>query len=116
MPDKCLVDPTRDCMGLAKAESLERKLEAVDRKMEAMEQRNSDSHQEVFQRLNNVEKENAVMDARYETIIRKLDELTVKVEALESKPAKRWDGLMEKALWAVAAAVIAFLLAQLGIR
>lgn len=38
-----------------------------------------------------------------------------KVEALESKPGKRWDGLVEKAIWAVCAAVIAFLLAKVGL-
>lgn len=44
-----------------------------------------------------------------------VDKLDKKVEALEQKPAKRWDGLVEKALWAVAAAVIAFLLARIGL-
>lgn len=38
-----------------------------------------------------------------------------KVDVLESKPAKRWEGLVEKALWAVCAAVIAFLLGRVGL-
>ena len=38
-----------------------------------------------------------------------------KVDAIEKKPAKRWEGIMEKALWAVCAAVIAFLLGRIGL-
>ena len=38
-----------------------------------------------------------------------------KVDAVEKKPAKRWEGLVEKALWAVCAAVIAFLLGKIGL-
>lgn len=38
-----------------------------------------------------------------------------KVDALEMKPAKRWDGLVEKLIWGVVGAVLAFLLAQIGI-
>ena len=38
-----------------------------------------------------------------------------KVDVIESKPAKRWESLAEKALWAVCAAVIAFLLGKAGL-
>ena len=38
-----------------------------------------------------------------------------KVDVLESKPGKRWDGLVDKLIWGVAGAVLAFLLAKIGI-
>lgn len=38
-----------------------------------------------------------------------------RLDALEAKPGKRWDGIVEKSIWAVAAAVIAFLLAKIGL-
>ena len=41
--------------------------------------------------------------------------LGVKVDTIEKKPAKRWEGIVEKALWAVCAAVIAFLLGRVGL-
>ena len=40
--------------------------------------------------------------------------LESKVDVLESKPGKRWDGLVDKAIWGVAGAVLAFLLAKIG--
>ncbi len=38
-----------------------------------------------------------------------------KVDIMEKKPAKRWEGIVDKAIWAVLAAVIAFLLGRLGL-
>ena len=49
---------------------------------------------------------------RFECLLDKLDS---KVTALENKPAKRWEGLVDKALWAVGAALIGFVLAKLGL-
>ena len=41
--------------------------------------------------------------------------LGAKVDVLEDKPAKRWEGIVDKAIWAVCAAVIVFLLGRLGL-
>lgn len=38
-----------------------------------------------------------------------------KVDALEMKPAKKWDGLWEKALYTAVGALVAWLLVQVGI-
>ena len=38
-----------------------------------------------------------------------------KVDVLEGKPGKRWDGLVDKLIWGVAGAVLAFLLARFGL-
>lgn len=38
-----------------------------------------------------------------------------RLDTLEQKPAKRWESLVDKALWAVAGAFIAYLLSQLGL-
>lgn len=45
----------------------------------------------------------------------KVEKLGGKVETMESKPGKRWEGLVDKAIWAFAAAVIAYILAHLGL-
>ena len=38
-----------------------------------------------------------------------------KVDALEMKPGKRWESIVEKIIWSVAGAIIAFVLARIGI-
>ena len=80
-----------------------------------MEAKNSSSHQVIYDRLRALETSDAVQDANYNTIIKMLDELTAKVGAMEAKPAKRWERIVENAMWAVCASVIAFLLARIGL-
>lgn len=87
-------------------------------RVEALERANEQhgkSHREIYGRLGTLETATAVQENKLDTILKKLDELTEKVEALEAKPGKRWEGLAEKALWAVCAAVIAFLLGRIGL-
>ncbi len=86
--------------------------------MEALERANeqhSATHREMFKRIGDLERVSDVQENKLDTILKKLDELTEKVEALEAKPGKQWEGLVEKALWAVCAAVIAFLLGRVGL-
>ena len=38
-----------------------------------------------------------------------------RLEVLEQKPGNRWDAIVDKAVWAVAAALIAYILSNLGL-
>ena len=89
--------------------------ERLEGRVEEYRAQNAASHQQIYDRLNALERGEAARAVQYRTIVDKLDLLTRKLEVLESKPGKRWEGLMEKALWAVAAAVIAFLLGRVGL-
>ena len=87
-------------------------------RVEALEEANrqhSATHREMFDRLRTLETLSAVQENKLDTILKKLDEITAKVDALESRPATRWEGLVEKSIWAVCAAVIAFLLGRVGL-
>ena len=57
----------------------------------------------------------AVMAEQIKTMNTSVVSLTSKVDKMEEKPAKRWDGLVDKIVWAIAAAVIAFGLSKIGI-
>lgn len=103
MNDKCADNPGV-CPLTPRVEALER----------ANEQHGS-THREIFSRLNSVELDNAVQNANYKAINTKLDELTVMVKELSGKAGKRWETLVEKTMLAVAAAVVAFLLARIGL-
>lgn len=50
-----------------------------------------------------------------DTLDSKVSTLDGKVTALEQKPAKRWNGMVDKAIGAAIGIVIAYLLKQLGI-
>ena len=90
----------------------------MEPRISALERANAqhgETHREIFRRLNDVERDNAVQDAHYKAIDAKLDELTIMVKELSGRAGKRWEGLVEKALWTVAAAVIAFVLGRVGL-
>ena len=44
-----------------------------------------------------------------------IGEIKDDVRALTDKPAKRWDNLVDKIVWAIAAAVVAYLLTGAGL-
>lgn len=49
------------------------------------------------------------------TVRESVSRLDGKVDALEMKPGKRWESLVDKLIWGVAGAVLAFLLARAGL-
>ncbi|MBQ3535065.1 MAG: hypothetical protein IJA56_07915 [Clostridia bacterium] len=49
------------------------------------------------------------------TVREDVSRLDGKVDALEMKPARRWDGLVEKLVWGVVGAVLAALLSRAGL-
>lgn len=53
----------------------------------------------------------AVMAEQLKNMNTSVDTLSSKVDDLEKKPGKRWDGLVDKAVWAVSGAVLAWLAA-----
>lgn len=57
----------------------------------------------------------AVMAEQLKTLNTGVSTLSGEVEELKEKPGKRWDSLVDKIVWAVAAALIGFVLAQIGL-
>lgn len=57
----------------------------------------------------------AVMAEQIKTMNGSVVTLTNKVDRLEEKPAKRWDGLVDKIFLTAATAIIAFLLGRIGL-
>lgn len=106
--DKCIIDPGRDCLGLQKANMVEKQLEEL-------KQSSRQTHKEIFDRMRELEKAEAARNEQYENIMEKLDKLISWQESQQSAPKKRWDAIVDKAIWAVLAAVIAFLLARVGL-
>lgn len=47
---------------------------------------------------------------------KKLDKMTVEVEEIKEKPAKRWDSVVSVIITAIVTAVITYLLTQLGLK
>ena len=57
----------------------------------------------------------AVMAEQMKTMNSSVLTLTTEVEELRDKPGKRWDSLIDKIIWAVAGAVLAYVIAKIGL-
>lgn len=57
----------------------------------------------------------AVMAEKLDSMTKSVDGLTAKVDEIENKPAKRWDNIVDKAIWAVLGAAIVYMLGQIGL-
>ena len=57
----------------------------------------------------------AMLANEQERIKDDVTEIKTDVKTLTERPAKRWDGIVDKLIWAVLAAVLGFVLAQIGI-
>ena len=80
-------------------------------RIEALEKEsrhNKDAHKEFYGKLESSNTSIALIEQR-------LNQIKETVQVMKDKPGKRWDGFVEKAAWAVCAAVIAFLLGRIGL-
>lgn len=55
-----------------------------------------------------------VLAVREENVENDVKEIKSDVKSLTNKPAQKWDSLMEKIMLTIAAAIIGFVLAQIG--
>ena len=115
MSEKCVMDPQRDCIGLQKADMLEKQ-------MDEYRTRSRETHMEIYRRIAELERSNSAQEARYQAIMDKLAEMSDRlnealdtIAAIREKPGKRWESIVDKTIWAVTAAVIAFLLGRIGL-
>ena len=56
-----------------------------------------------------------VLAVREEAVENDVKEIKNDVKSLTSKSGQNWDSLMDKIIWAVAGAVLAFLMAKIGL-
>lgn len=113
--NKCIVVPERDCLGSHKAEILQKSLDTF------MENARG-THKEMFDRIRELEKNEARRDEQYLQIMEKLDGLSTQITTamtdvgeLKMKPAKRWDDMTKQIFGLIVTAIVAFILGRIGL-
>ena len=101
--------------------ALEREMAEIKAKQAAADEQ----HKTIFQRLDKQDKmiesvhklatsvEKLAM--KQDAMETKLGNLCSDVDEIKSKPAKRWEGIVEKVIFTVVGALVAYVLAQMGI-
>lgn len=92
----------------------ERRLTAVEERSKS----NTTRLDEVEKRQENLDKlvtSVEVLATREANVEADVKEIKTDVKALTEKPAKKWEGMVDKIAWSVVAAIIAFLLGRIGL-
>lgn len=95
-------------------------LEHEERLSKVEERSKSNSHRldEVEKRQDNLDElvsSVSVLATKQEHVESDVKEIKTDVKALAAKPGKRWDAIVDKIIWAVLAAIIAFCLGRIGL-
>lgn len=99
--DKCMIDPSRECLGVEKVRLLEKQLDEYKENARK-------NHGEMFTRIRAVEIAQAETKTEYGHIMELLGSMKADISSLKEKPAKRWDGL-------VVGAVLAYAMTGIGL-
>ena len=111
MDEKCVRDPRHDCFGLEAAARLEGRIKALEDW-----QRDSKKFHNSFCDWQREQIEwQARLDERLKSMEKDIKKSVEWQESQQSAPKKRWDAIVDKSVWAVLAAVIAFILARIGL-
>lgn len=111
MGERCIVDPERDCIGKAEAAKLEARIEAL----ESWQRDSKKFHNDFYDWQRTQIARDAKLDEQLSNMNTNINKILAKQEACSMKPGKRWDAIVDKVIWTVLAAVIAFVLARIGL-
>ena len=109
--DKCIINPERDCIGKAAALKLEMRIEQLEKWQES----SREFHESFYNWQRSQIARDAKLDEQLKTMNANLEKVVEYQEGQKSKPGNRWDAIVDKAIWAVLAAIIAFVLAKFGL-
>lgn len=139
----CAMNQERECVCLAKVQELERELHDIKSRnekthsnfydrlavLERYDAVQTEQYKNIMEKLGNLtdtltEMKNdskemmdkmAPLTHRVKDLEDKYESISADVKAIKEKPGKRWDTLVEKIMWAVAAAVITIVLSKIGL-
>lgn len=109
--DKCILDPERDCIGKAEAAKLEGRIKAL----EEWKEDSKKFHNDFYSWQNKQSERDGKLDEQLRNMDDNIKQVLETQKACSLKPGKRWDAIVDKIIWAILAAVIAFVLAQVGL-
>ena len=92
----------------------EQRLTAVEERAKSNTKR-LDKLEESTEAISRLATSMEVMAERQEQVADTVGKRDDKVTAMEQKPVKRWDSLLDKIIWSLVAAVIGFFLARIGL-
>lgn len=119
MEEKCIIDPKRDCIGLAEAVLLKKRIEILEQWKEKSDEFREDFYEwqrsQIIFQTKSVEQFKSINE-KFEITNEKIDKVIAWQEAQQEKPVKRWESIVDKVLMMVVGAVVAFALTKIGLQ
>jgi SMC interacting uncharacterized protein involved in chromosome segregation len=97
-------------------------LEALTEKVQelktltAMQENRIEKLESEYEAINQLATNVAVMAEQMKNMTKSLNSLNTKVDNLEGKSGKRWDGIVDKLIWAAITALLALAAAKVGLQ
>ena len=98
MPENCSLS---DCPVSAREDALEKEFDRC-------RGHSTETHRQMFERIGALEQNKAALAEKLDSIEEKLDKLAETAGTLAGKSGKRWDGLVDKLIYAAALAAVAW--------
>lgn len=128
MPN-CIQDPQHECFGLAEAEIIKHQIKSMqgqmreDRKERKRDRKsNKKDHKEFYRRMEFSEKAQALTQNQLAQVLSDTQEIKASliqhgqaISDINTKPAKTWEKRAEQIVGLVIAAVVALVLAKIGL-
>ena len=111
MADKCIFDPQRDCLGLAEAMLLEKRIEDL----EEWRKKSDKFHNDFYDWQRGQIARDAKLDEQLKNMDRNINKVIKWQEDQQQKPEKRWEAIVDKVLMLFVGAVVAYVLAKIGL-
>lgn len=111
MPEMCRADPARECHSATRLALLEERVRSLELNQEKESEFRDAYYAEQRTRIHR----DAGLDAKIDDISEKVGKLVRWQEEQQNRPARRWDGIVDKLVWAIVGAVAAFFLAKFGL-
>lgn len=109
--EKCVRYPDRECIGKTEAAKLEGRIKAL----EDWRKDSKDFHEKFYDWQREQIAREAKLDEQLSVMNKNLNKLVLWQENQQSAPKKRWDAIVDKVIWMILAAIIAFVLAKFGL-
>lgn len=88
----------------------EHRISTIEHELEELRKKNSNDNKEFYNRIELLEKENALLKKDIEHIKETMDEMNENIKTLMQQPAKRYDTIVASVITAIIGAVIGFIM------
>ena len=110
MSEKCILDPSRDCLGLAHSAILEKRI----KDLEEWKINSSKFHETFYDYQREQIARDARLDEQLKTMNANITKLVTWQEGQVKKSGLRWDSIVDKVLLAVVGAIVVYIMTQIG--